>query len=131
MCDFFGKKVLFFAPNFFGYELEIANKLRALGAIVHYFDERPGNGIFTKAMLRLSSSSFSSISKAYYVKILNKIKDEQYDYVLVVNQEAMQKDVVVLLKKSFRSATFILYMWDSVKNKSSVSKIYEYFNQCY
>jgi hypothetical protein len=131
MLNLSGKRVLFFAPLFFGYEKEIANKLRALGASVDYFDERPGNGFVTKAVLRVYPPALSRTTKSYYKDILQKIKTNVYDYVLVVNQEAMKKEVLTLLRTSFKSAKFILYMWDSMKNKTSVHKIYEYFDECY
>ena len=44
--ELLNKKILMFGPSFFGYCDIIAEELRALGAQVDLYDERPNNGAF-------------------------------------------------------------------------------------
>lgn len=50
-----GKKVLFLSVRTFNLENEIIRKLESFGAYVTYFDERPNNNNFTKAIIRVKS----------------------------------------------------------------------------
>ena len=49
-----GKVILFIAPKFFDYELEIKKELEIFGAKVFYFNERPDDNFFTKVLIRLN-----------------------------------------------------------------------------
>ena len=126
-----GKRVLFFAPKFFGYEKKIAEKLKELGAIVDAYDERPGNSFITKSLLRLYSKGITNTTKLYYKKIVSGIKNNHYDYVFIVNLEAMNEDIISNLRSTFKTAVFILYMWDSSQNKKSLTRVYSLFDHCY
>ena len=131
MSAIFGKRILFFAPKFFGYEKKISEKLTQMGAIVDAYDERPGNSFVTKSILRLYSKGINNTIKLYYKKILTRIKDNKYDYVFIVNLEAINEEIIVNLRSTFKDAVFILYMWDSCLNKKSLRKVYTLFDHSY
>lgn len=131
MLNLKGKQILFFAPVFFGYEKEITAKLIEMGASVNYFDERPGNSVLSKAALRLNADSMGASINRYYRNIINSIKDRHYDYVLVVNAEAITPAIVDELKGHYSSAKFVLYMWDSVRNKKNTLKLHQHFHSTY
>ena len=40
MSSLEGKKILFFAPKFFNYEVEICKEIEKQGGIVRFYDER-------------------------------------------------------------------------------------------
>ncbi len=46
------KKVLFFAPKFFGYENAIKEEIERQGAIVHLYDERCNPSSLEKIIIR-------------------------------------------------------------------------------
>jgi hypothetical protein len=74
------KNVLFISPKFFGYELEIKKELESQGARVDYYDERPKNSAFMKALIRLNLKKI--IAKQidrYYQNILIKAEEKKYD----------------------------------------------------
>ncbi len=131
MANLEGKKILFFAPKFFGYEKIITRKLSAMGAAVDYFDERPGNSFLSKAALRVHSGTISATIEKHYKKIIRTVKTNIYDFVLVVNAEAITPEIVQQLRRHFAGAKFILYMWDSVRNKNNVLHLYKYFDQTF
>lgn len=125
------KRILFFAPRFFGYEMEIKNKMVQLGAYVDYFDERPGNSTFSKAALRLNLKGIENVTSKYYRKVLTAIKKNHYDFVFIVNAEAITSVIIEELKHLFSTARFVLYMWDSITNKKNLLNIYQYFDICF
>lgn len=126
-----GKRVLFFAPKFFGYEKAISNKLTQMGADVVYYDERPKNTFWTKAFIRINRNLIRQTINDYYTTILDQTQHQRFDYVFVVNLEAMTPDVVNQLRAQQPHATFILYMWDSMKNKKSAQQSFPLFDWCY
>jgi hypothetical protein len=131
MQDLQGKHILFFAPSFFGYEKEIADKLRAMGAYVDYYDERPRNNFFVKASIRISRHIIKRSVLSYYNTILKATASKKYDYVFVVNLEAMLPSIIREFRKQQPSALFILYMWDSIQNKRPALDAYPYFDRSY
>ena len=95
------KKILIFSPSFFGYGQEIANKLRALGASVKYFDERPGNDFMTKAIIRVNKSLVSKKIHKYHDDIISGLKNDYFDFVLFLNAEAISTKNLKILQSQF------------------------------
>ncbi|MFN7313386.1 MAG: hypothetical protein ACK5UI_07875 [Bacteroidota bacterium] len=125
------KNVLVFAPKFFGYEIKISEKLKALGANVHFYDERPANTFWTKAFIRINRNLVKSSITNYYNQILKQTAQHQFDYVFVVNLEAMTPEIVDALRNQQKQAKFLLYMWDSLQNKNSALMVFKKFDYCY
>lgn len=123
-----GKKILFISPKFFGYEIEIKNKLESLGAKVDFFDERPNNTFLVKAFIRLNKKVLANKIDKYYSELINKTKSIEYDFVLFNSPESISKKLFLELKKEHKTSKFILYMWDSLKNKKA-SELLEYFDR--
>ena len=111
-----GRRVLFFSPSFFGYELAIKEKLESLGAIVDFFDERPSNSAWVKALIRLNRRLLHSKIHSYFSKIISQLPVNSYDFVFVIKMESMPKYVLEKLRSTQNNATFIYYSYDSVKN---------------
>jgi len=131
MFDLKGKSILFFCPKFFGYEKEIENKLVALGADVDAYDERPRNNFVTKASIRINRRLLKNTIEAYYNSILEETGNKAYDYIFVVNIEAMLPSVLERLRAQQPSAIFILYMWDSLQNKKNTEETLPYFDRIF
>lgn len=128
-ANFFnGKNVLIFSPHFFGYGEAVADKIRSYGAEVDYYDERPGNDFMTKALIRIDKSLLNRKIHKYYKKIIGSLKKGHYDYVLFLNLEAISEKDLLELKRVQPKATFIMYMWDSVKNKKHTASLLTYFD---
>lgn len=126
-----GKSVLFFCPKFFGYEQEIAKKLQEMGATVDAYDERPQNNFLTKASIRINKNLVKTKIEEYYQKILVQTASKKYDYVFVVNIEAMLPTVLTRLRQQQPAAQFILYMWDSLQNKKQTPEILPFFDRVF
>ncbi|MGI9551900.1 MAG: hypothetical protein ACR2MT_11920, partial [Aurantibacter sp.] len=60
--------------------------------------------------------------------IIGSLKEGHYDYVLFLNLEAISEKDLLELKKNQPKAIFIMYMWDSVKNKKHTASLLPYFS---
>ncbi|EFB3358943.1 glycosyltransferase, partial [Escherichia coli] len=127
------KKILFICPSFFKYELEIYKEL-SLNYEVEYWDERPKNSIIFKVLLRLKFRPL--IKKAinqYYINLLNNINGKHFDYVFVINPEALDYNTMNKLKQKClgvnKQCYFVLYLWDSLKNKPNAPKLFPLFDK--
>jgi hypothetical protein len=127
--SFKNKKILYISIKTFNYEVEIANKLRELGAQVDYFDERPSNSVLTKGIIRLKRSFIKKKIDTYYNSILKKIEGEKYDFFLLVKGEAIPSFFLTKLKLSQRNCSFIYYTWDSFENNPQALSILHFFDK--
>lgn len=126
--NFIGKKILLFSPKFFGYETEIADKLRSLGGEVDYFDERPGNDFMTKVLIRINKSLLKKKIEKYYKEIISSSAKDYYDFVLFLNPESISQENLKLLKNNQSKAVFVVYMWDSLQNKKNAIDLLPHFD---
>lgn len=127
----YNKRVLFIAPNFFNYELEIINEINSMGAQVDFVVDRPFNSNFLKAITRLKRNWVAPLLNSYYKKTIFNFNRDNYDYVFVINGEALSKELLLSLKKKYREATFILYIWDALKNKKTLEKNLYLYDKLY
>ena len=87
--NFSGKKILFFSVQTFNLEKEIKSKLEKMGAEVMYFDERPANSILAKGIIRIKKSLYQNKIDQYYHRILEKVKNEHFDFLFVNKGEVV------------------------------------------
>lgn len=119
MISLKNKSILLFSPAFFGYEKAIKKRLLDLGAKVDFFDERPANTFWSKAFIRLYPQILHLYIARYYKSIYDLVRNNNYDYIFVINIEAMPKSFLNKMRENFPNAKFILYMWDSIHNKKN------------
>ena len=115
--DLQGRKILCIMPRFFGYEKILVAHLEGRGANVVFLDERPGNSTLAKISLRLRLPFSRSKINRYFDDAIVKLGGKKFDDVLIVSPECCRHALVSKLKQAFPDARFILYMWDSFKNK--------------
>lgn len=116
-----GKRILYISPRFFGYEDEIEHVLtNDFGAYVDFYDDRPSNDFWTKVFIRLKLKSLLKRKiDSYYKSIFDAIKEKIYDYIFVISPETLSQKELIVIRNLQPHAQFILYMWDSFKNKNS------------
>lgn len=124
-----GKRILFIAPAFFGYEEKIADKMIELGAMVDFFDERSIKSSYERALLKINPQIFRKKTIDYYTQIIDKISNVDYDHVLVIKCEMMSIEIIKELKRLFSKATFCLYLYDSLNNIKGVKTKLDYFDR--
>lgn len=128
--NFQNKNILLICPCFFNYEKEIEKCLQNLGASVELFDERPKNSFLSKVLIRLSLSFFIKKNiNNHYQKLFNKIKTQKFDDILIINPEVINESKIQIIKTLQPQARFILYMWDSFKNKKNSQNLLNFFDK--
>lgn len=126
------KRVLMFAPKFFGYENEISKKIKEKCADCVFFDERAEPSVFEKICIRLNYRKIIMRKiTSYYQEIINTFSEDYFDYVIFFNPETITVELLKKLKEKQKSAKFILYMWDSFGNKPHTKEILPYFEKKY
>ena len=116
------KKVLLFSPSFFSYEIHIKNAMERNGAQVYYYDERSVTSPFSRAILKIFPWVFNWKTKKYYSKIINKIRDVDIDYILIIRCDMVTTGVIAMLRAAFPKAKLCLHLWDSLKNVKGIRK---------
>lgn len=122
------KKILFFCPYFFGYEIKIKNKMEELGANVDMYDERSITKNWEKSFLKINPNIFNHKSEKYYKEIFNKVKNNKYDYILFIKCDMTTEKILRKYKVHFTNSKMCLYLWDSIKNIPNIKKKFKYFD---
>ncbi|MDQ5767551.1 hypothetical protein [Thiothrix subterranea] len=131
MINLVNKKILYIAPKFFGYEENIADQLVKLGADIDFLPDRLFDTPLMTAVTKVKREwIIPSINKAYREK-LNEFSRTHYDVIFVVNGQTLSEEFLSELKQQYKQATFILYMWDSLKNRESTIKNLDFFDHCF
>ncbi len=130
--DLKGKKILYIGVKFFNYEIEIKKMLESMGAKVDFYNERPSNGFFMRLMIRIKLKKLISKKiNTYYSQLLKETERINYDYVFFVSPETIPEKQMTDLRETQSKADFVLYMWDSFKNKNTGYTITKYFDRIF
>ena len=124
-----GKRILFLAPSFFGYENKIKDKMEQMGAIVDFYDERSVTKAFDRALLKIVPSVFNKKTSMYYNDILEACKNNEYSYIFVIKCDMLTEEILEKFHVIFPNSIFCLYLYDSVKNIKGVSSKFKYFHR--
>lgn len=125
------KSILLISPTFFGYEKSIKQRLSEVAAKVDYFDERPANTFWSKSLVRINRKIISHHISQYYDSIYESIREQVYDYVLVMNVEAMPISFLEKIRENNPHTVFLLYMWDSLSNKKNAVDYFSLFDRVF
>lgn len=128
VTDISGKKILFFSPAFFRYENMIADKMCEMGAEVDMYDVRSVTSAMDRALLKISPAFFKRRSQKYYEDIIEKNKNKNYDYILIVKCDMTPVSALEKFRTVFPKAKLCLNLWDSVENIPGVTEKFKYFD---
>lgn len=125
------KKILFISPDFFDYYLDIKKELENQGFEVTWFNDRPSNSLFTKAIIRLNKKVLNKKIEKYIDSILETAKNENFEYVLILFGQSFSKKHIQTFRKVLPNARFIYYTWDSCATFPFILEIYKEFDIAY
>ena len=131
MADLTGKRVLYLAPKFFGYDQDILEELQSRGATVDVLRDRPFDSPTMMALTRFARASVMSAVDRHYTTELERFGRSAYDLVFVVNGQTLSTSLLRRLRASYPAAEFILYMWDSITNRPSVLSNLPFFDRVF
>lgn len=123
-----GKKVLFFGPKTFGYELEITCEMQKMGAEVTFRSDRPVANGWVVAALRILPKLAWRLSDLFFFHWLIKSAPTACDIVFIVKGEGLSPHFLQALRKRYPAAVFILYLWDSATNCKGLELKLPYFD---
>ena len=129
MSDLLGKRILLIALR--GYSDGIRKKMEDMGAVVDYINDKPNDGVICKTFGRLAFKPYLKVIDKYYEKCIECLKDNKYNFILVIRGEYTTKYALEILKKTFPEAKLILYMWDSLRNNKYVNKKWCYYDKVF
>lgn len=122
------KKILFFAPAFFNYEYIIKNELERAGASVVFHDARSVTKSWERAVLKVFPAIFAKKSNNYFERIIDRYKNSDFDYILIIRCDMFSGKILRKLKSAFPNAKLCLYIWDSVINIPNILKKLAFFD---
>ncbi len=123
------KELALIAPHFFGYEKYIAEQFEREGYTVRYYDERKNDSKLTKIAIRLFPKLIQNQINRYYRQILDELKANQIERLVVIKSETMPLWFINEYKQWFPDSIMIHYMQDSIKNYPHIAqkaKLFDY-----
>lgn len=124
-------KILFVSPHFMGYELAIKKALTTKGYDVDFYDDRPSNSFWSKAIIRVRKELYITRINNYYEKIWKEIAEHKYSIFFVLNVEAMPIWFLKRMKEKKGDAKFIYYAWDSLANRKNSINYLKFFDKIF
>ena len=126
-----GKRILLIALP--GYPRGIIKQMQELGADVDYINDKPNDGFLCKTLGRLQLKPYQKVIDRYYYSKIDELKNNKYDYILVIRGEYTTKGALVKLKEVFPKARIVLYMWDGLhkQNTRGIEKKWRYYDKVY
>lgn len=131
LVDFSGRRILLIISGFFGYDKEIISRLKARGATVTTFSDRPTSTNFGKVLNRLSPRLVRGAAKQHLQTILEECRGKVFDDILVVKGEGFSPAALRRLFTEFPEARTTFYMWDSFKNARGSRERMECFERSF
>ncbi len=127
------KKILFLGIGFYDYEDAIQKELEELGANVTYFSDKfpSEKSLIFKIFANLTSLNIDSIRKRYYAGILRRVKNDAFDYVLVIKGELLPETFISTLRVKLKKAHFIMYQWDALIRVPTAINQFTYFDKVF
>ena len=127
-------KLLWIAPLFFGYYLDIIEEAERCGYDVTYVCDAPSNSNISKAIGRINKDLIKGATEKYFnEKVLPVLKEQSFDKVLIVGGMTFSftSEMMKKLKETLANSTFIMYQWDSEKNLPYALSIHPYIDKLF
>ncbi len=131
-----GIKVLLIAPGYHNYISIIASTFKKMGAFIEFYKSDPSTIFYKNFYLSrfLRFRIFEKYNENQILgnnnKILNSIKNKDFDHIVIIKGRLVTEDFLIKLKSLMPNANYILYQWDSLRNYNYLNKI-KYFDSIY
>lgn len=125
MHNLVGKNILFISSDFYGYRLKIKEKIIEKGARVLDYPLFPSLSYLRK---KLYGDNDKQVIR-YYKNILDEIKNQKFDFILIIRGDKIPKFFYEELKQWQSDAIKILYMWDTIDLTPGIKEVFTYFNK--
>ncbi|HEY9225123.1 MAG TPA: hypothetical protein VIP11_00665 [Gemmatimonadaceae bacterium] len=130
MTSLKSKRVLVIAPRFFGYDQEIVAEVKRRDAEVWFVPDRPFRSAFMIAMAKVATTPILTVADSYYERAIRDLRGVAFDVVLVVNGQTLSPLTMRRFRSAFPNARFVLWAWDSVRNRPAILRNRPFFDVC-
>lgn len=113
-----GRRVLFAAPRFFGYDDDIVDELERRGATVVRIYDRPFATPLMTAATKVAPALIARTALPHYRAVLET--EESFDLILVINGQTLSSVFLEDIRRHSPRAPRLLYIWDSLDNRGSI-----------
>lgn len=124
------KTILFIAPKYFNYHIQIAKELKVLGANVYFFQEKKETIIY-RILRNFSPAGFKIYNRLYEKIIEQKINKLRIEYFFLIRGEHISNKFIRKILQKNKNCKSIYYQWDSFENNPNGLNIYHNFNKCF
>jgi hypothetical protein len=125
-----GRSALVVAPRYFGYDVEICLALKRLGIETDLLPDRPFTAPILKAVTRFQPRLTLGVSDRFFEAELERLGRGDYDFIIVIEGEAVSRSTLALCRQAFPRAKLIFYTWDSLGNKQFSQNKLSAFDRC-
>lgn len=122
--------ILFWCPDFFDYQSELAGQLIKMGYDVQVVTDRPFRSKVLQGLTTKFPTLISIILIARYKWILRNNKNG-FDLLMVINGQTLSPRLLRWMETKFSFNRKIIYLWDSMKNRPTVKKIIPFFDEVF
>jgi len=106
--------LLFVAPAFYDYHIEITRELERQGYDVAFFPERPTRVVYSLAK-KLPAILKNFIFNRYLSRMLGRIRERKFDTFFLIRGEILTRGFLRELQEINPEAYSVMYQWDSLK----------------
>jgi hypothetical protein len=124
-------KIVLISPDFFNLSSLISEEIIKQGFDCIAFSDRPSNGFFSKALLRVNRNSQKWKIQHYFNYILKRCVEIKPQKIIVVFGQAFTGKMFLSLKRALPQTEFIYYTWDSVDAFPIIKDKFAIFDRAY
>jgi hypothetical protein len=117
------KTIVFIAPEFFTFHLQLKSAMEKLGYRVYYIPDRPSKHALIKVLIRRARYLLLSCLNSYFRRKISEIS-ERVDEIFIVRGEGLSGPALKEMKSRFPSARVQLYLWDSVQRSRGCKELF-------
>lgn len=126
-ADIQGKKILLLAWRFYEYPEHIKKELEKMGAIVVYYNAVPSISHLAMKFY----TKFNFLRKKYESDIINKEKNNKYDWLIVINPALFENCFLEELISKVNFKNKVAYLWDSISTFPNVNEQFYLFDRIF
>jgi hypothetical protein len=122
---------LLIAPNFFGFDIEVARQIRTNLNLCTLVCEKPSirNPVLQMILQKLPITVYNMVFNIYIRSILSANLD--VDAILIIRGECWKASHLCLMRKKYPQARFLLYQWDSAENLPNLIEQLSFFDEVF
>jgi hypothetical protein len=122
------KRILFIAPEFFTFHLQIKQGLEELGHKVYFLPDRPSQNALVKILIRKFRFLITPFLQRFFADKMDEVPAD-IDEVFIIRGEGIVPATLKRMRQRFHKARFQYYLWDSLKQSPGALLLIDSFDR--